>query len=67
MNYISIYFFDFIFTHVADNLCHNALDLSNEKLIILDNWPVGTYCHWLISAEDENSYITLEFQNINVS
>ena len=57
----------FIFTHILDNLCQNALDLTNSKLIIDNNWPLGTYCQWLISAEDENSYITLEFQNINVS
>ena len=56
-----------VLTHVLDNLCKNALDLSSRKLIVGNNWSVGTYCHWLISAEDENSYITLEFQNINVS
>ena len=54
-------------THVLDNLCKNALDLSSRKLIVGNNWSVGTYCQWLISAEDENSYVTLEFQNINVS
>ena len=48
-------------------MCNNALNLSNGKLIVDNNWLVGTYCHWLISAEDENSYITLDFQNINVS
>ena len=57
----------FIFTNILDNLCQNALDLTNSKLIIDNNWPLGTFCQWLISAEDENSYITLEFQNINVS
>ena len=61
------YFFNFIFTYVIDNLCQNALDLTNGKLIVDNNWPLGTYCQWLILAEDENSYITLEFQNINVS
>ena len=55
------------FTNVLDNLCQNALDLSNSKLIVDNNWPLGTYCQWLISAEDENSYIAIEFQNINVS
>ena len=59
--------FNFIFTYVIDNLCQNALDLTNGKLIVDNNWSVGTYCQWLISAEDENSYITLEFENINVS
>ena len=50
-----------------DNLCENALDLSNGKLVVDNNWKIGTYCQWLISAEDENSYTTLEFQNMNVS
>ena len=61
------YFFNFIFTYVIDNLCQNALDLTNGKLIVDNNWPLRTYCQWLISAEDESSYITLEFENINVS
>ena len=52
--------------NILDNLCQNALDLINGKLIVDNNWPFGTYCQWLISAEDENSYITLEFQNLNV-
>ena len=51
-----------------DNLCQNALDLTNdEHLIIQDNWPLGTYCQWLISAKEEvGGYVTLEFNNINV-
>ena len=62
------YFFNFIFSYVADNLCQNALDLTKSKLIVDNNWLFGAaYCQWLISAEDENAYITLEFQNINVS
>ena len=61
------YFFNFIFTYVVDNLCQNALDLTNGKLIVDNNLSVGTYCQWLISAEDESSYITLDFENINVS
>ena len=58
---------NFNFIHALDNLCENALDLTNGNLIVDNNWPLGTYCQWLISAEDENSYITLDFQNINVS
>ena len=50
-----------------DNLCQKALDLSNGKLIVANNWAIGTFCHWLISAGDENSYTTLEFQKLNVS
>ena len=59
----------FIFTLVLDNLCQNALNLTNGngKLIVDNNRPIGTYCQWLISAKNENSYITLQFQNINVS
>ena len=57
----------YVFTHILDNLCKNALDLTISKLTVDNNWSVGTYCQWLISAEDENSYITLEFQNIIVS
>ena len=52
--------------HSLDNLCENALDLSNGNLIVEHNWPYGTYCQWLISSEDENSYVNLEFQNIQV-
>ena len=48
----------------VENLCQNALDLTNDEhiLIIQDNWPLGTYCQWLISAKDEvEGYVTLEF------
>ena len=58
---------NFIFTYILDNLCKNALDLTNNKLVVNNIWPAGTFCQWLISVEDENSYITLEFQNMNVS
>ena len=53
--------------YALENVCENALDLDNGKLIVQNNWPVGIYCPWLISADDDNTYITLEFQNINVS
>ena len=55
-----------IFTYVLVNMCNEALDLSIGKLIV-KIMEVNLFCKWLISAEDENSYITLEFQNINVS
>ena len=59
--------YHFIFTHVLDNLCENALDLSNDKLIVDDTkLQFGTYCQWLISAVDDKHYVTLEFENINV-
>ena len=51
---------------MTDNICDNALDLSNRELIVEDNWPLGTYCQWLILAQDHNGYVTLEFQNFNV-
>ena len=53
----------------VENLCQNALDLTNDEhiLIIQDNWPLGTYCQWLISAKDEvGGYVTLEFNDIKV-
>ena len=55
------------FSHALDNLCQNAHDVYHARLIIDNNWPIGKYCQWILSAEDENFYITLVFQNINVS
>ena len=52
---------------MKDNLCDNVLDLINGKLIVENNLPYGTYCQWLISAQDDISYVTLEFQNLNVN
>ena len=57
---------NFISTNALDNWCENALDLSNGKLIVDSNWPLGKYCQWLISAIDDNYYVNLEFQNLNV-
>ena len=57
---------NFIFTHPLDNLCENALDLTNGNLIVDNNWPGGTYCQWLISALDDDHYVNLEFENIDV-
>ena len=54
------------FALLTDNLCNNALDLTNGQLIVEDNWPDGTYCQWMISAQEDEGYITLEFQNLNV-
>ena len=67
----------YVFTHILDNVCKNALDLSNDKLIInntiiytytytYSNWQLGTYCEWLISAIDDKHYVILEFENIDV-
>ena len=51
---------------MTDNLCDNALNLANGILKFEYNWPAGTYCQWLISAQDNNGYVTLEFQNFKV-
>ena len=52
---------------MIDNICDNALDLANGILNVEDNLlPVNTYCQWLISSQDNNGYVTLEFQNFNV-
>ena len=57
----------YVFTHILDNLCKNALDLSNDKLIVDDTkLQFGTYCQWLISAVDEKHYVNLEFERIDV-
>ena len=54
------------FALLTDNLCDNALDLTNGILKVENNWPDGTYCQWLISAQDNDGYVTLEFENFNV-
>ena len=51
---------------MTDNLCNNALDLANGSLKVENNWLDGTYCQWLISALDNDGYVTLEFENFNV-
>ena len=50
----------------VDDVCNNALDSSEGILIIDDVWEVGTLCKWLLPIEDENSYITLEFEHLDV-
>ena len=50
---------------MTDDICDSALDLTNGNLNVEDNLPLGTYCQWLISAKDNNAYVTLEFQNFN--
>ena len=55
-----------IFINALDNLCQNALDLDNGKLIIEDNLPTGTFCQWVISASDDNHYVNLEFEKLDV-
>ena len=55
-----------IFIHSSENLCKNALDLSNHKLIVENDWPFRMECQWLISAVDDYDYVNLEFENIDV-
>ena len=55
-----------IYKHALDKLCENALDLSNGKLIAEGNWPFGTHCQWNISAADDEHYVNLEFENLDV-
>ena len=51
---------------MTDNICDNALDLANGILHVENNWPDGTFCQWVMSTQDNDSYVTLEFQNFNV-
>ena len=55
-----------LFAFLTENVCDNALDLENERLNIEGNLPKGSYCQWLILAQDDDSYVTLEFQKFNV-
>ena len=54
--------YDF-FALLKENQCNNALDLINGQLIIDYVW---SDCQWLISAQDDDLYVTLEAQNIDV-
>ena len=55
------------FLFSLDDVCKNALDLSKETLNIGASWKLGTYCQWTIPIKDDNSYVTLEFQDYAVS
>ena len=54
------------FLFSQDDVCKNALDLSKGTLNIGASWKSGT-CQWTIPIEDDNSYVTLEFQDYKVS
>ena len=54
------------FVLLTDDLCDNSLDKANGILNVENNLPYGTYCQWLISAKDDNGYVTLEFQIFHV-
>ena len=51
---------------MTENICDNALDLANGLLKVEDNWPRGTYCQWLISAQDDDANVVLEFHDFTV-
>ena len=40
--------------------------MENGTLIIKSNLPKGTYCQWPILADDNDTYVTVEFQLFNV-
>ena len=53
------------FAFLTDNSCDNALDSANGILDV-KNLPDGTYCQWLISSQENNGYVILEFQSFMV-
>ena len=55
-----------IFFFLKDNLCDDALYLINGKLIVEDEWLGSISCQWLISSEDKEDFVTIEFQTLNV-
>ena len=56
------------FSKYYDNLCDNALDLNSSQININNKkWPTKVNCKWVISAEGNNSYLSLEIEEINVS
>ena len=49
-------------------MCDNALDLNSSQINIKNTkWPTNVNCKWVISAEGNNSYLSLEIEEINVS
>ena len=52
---------------LQDDVCKNALVLTSGTLNIKDKWPIGINCQWLLSVEDDNTYIALEFEHLDVS
>ena len=43
------------------------MDLSKGTLNIDNSWKFGTHCKWLLPIIDDSYYITLEFQDYDVS
>ena len=48
------------------NLCDNMLELENGQMIVKVKYAEIINCRWLISAQDDDEYVTLEFHNFNV-
>ena len=53
-----------------DNICEKGRNLENGKLIVhnflVGYLPLGSNCQWLISALDDQHYVNLEFETLNV-
>ena len=53
-----------------DNFCEKGLNLKNGKLIVhnyqIGFLPLGSKCQWQISAIDDQHYVNLEFETLNV-
>ena len=42
------------------------LELENGQMIVKVKYAEIINCRWLISAQDDDEYVTLEFHNFNV-
>ena len=53
-----------------DNICEKGRNIENGKLIVhnflVGFLPLGSNCQWLISALDDQHYVNLEFETLNV-
>ena len=52
---------------MKDNKCDNALNLTTGQLIVQDDSPIDKDCQWLITAQEDDAYITIEFHTLNVN
>ena len=41
-------------------------DMYEGSLAVNDYLPPGTNCQWLITSPNENEFVTLEFQHLDV-
>ena len=52
------------------DICEKGLNLKNGTLIVhnfhIGFLPLGSICQWLISASDDQHYVNLEFEKLNV-